>query len=64
MAYMEELTKMCLKCGKIAKVKLFNRYNSPMGEFCRSCGRIELKRLNEAEKEYATHYQKRLDIKG
>ncbi len=38
MAYLVDISAPRCRCGRPAKVRLFNRLNAVLGEFCRSCG--------------------------
>jgi hypothetical protein len=49
MAYMQELYDRKCRCGSVAKVVVFNRFNSGV-QYCRPCGKRELARLKLAEK--------------
>ncbi len=49
MAYLKDIPVFRCDCGKPARVRLFNRYNAPEGEYCKSCGRHELVKLLASE---------------
>ena len=50
MAYLRRLwPRKCACCKRGATVELVNRYNSPVGQFCLSCGKKKLAELKKEE---------------
>jgi hypothetical protein len=47
--HIRAITQRKCKCGKNAKVTIFNSYNSPCGDYCTCCGKIELANRNTEE---------------
>jgi len=49
MAYKVLMNAKCDACMKAAKFKVFNRFNAPMGQFCKVHAEQELKRIQMSE---------------
>lgn len=47
MAYLRELRRSCLTCRRRAAVELVNAQNAVVGEFCRPCGKRQLKQRDD-----------------
>lgn len=50
MAYLRDVAKVCLTCGKPATVELLSVWNTSHGFFCKTCGQDRLKTLLADEK--------------
>ena len=50
MAYMTKLNAECQICKRQARYTVSNRYNAPMGQFCRACADKLVKDLDKEER--------------
>jgi hypothetical protein len=49
MAYLKDLPK-CELCGRGARVELFDRFGRLLGRYCRQCGRMQLRAIQQRER--------------
>ena len=65
MAHLRDIPRpTCFRCGKPAKVELYNRYNSCLGAYCIRCGQRAWKTMQADEQRTAEQRRRQLERDG